>query len=338
MNRVTSFVVFLFVFLNSPFLAKGQSTTAFAQKWWDSADKDFFSVIDTSAFLEVLGQGYSLSEGPVWVSDLKGLLFSDVPQNKVYLWTPEKGVTDYLLPSGYSGYSPNHSREGANGLALDGSGKLILCQHGDRRLARMKTSVTDPKPAFETLAEKWNGRRFNSPNDLWIDEQGGIFFTDPPYGLVGQDADEYKELPWSGIFYRHQDGRITLIDSTISRPNGIYFDSMTKKLWVANSDPKAAQWWIYTLSNDLSVQKKELFYDATDRVNDTSGLPDGMKPHRSGLIFATGPGGVLVFHKEKGYQGTILTGTPTANCALDEAHRFLYITANDRLLRLKLKD
>ena len=143
-------------------------------------------LIDENAQIELVAEGFDWAEGPVWVDRLNGVLFSDVPNNKVYMWNEKKGLSIFLEPSGMTNYSPTNKTDGSNGLALDKNGILILCQHGDRTVARLK-NWNFKKPSFDIIVEKYEGKRLNSPNDLVFDKSGSIYFTDPPYGLKIQD-------------------------------------------------------------------------------------------------------------------------------------------------------
>lgn len=301
---------------------------------YDSSLGDF---IDTTALVEVLGEGFVWSEGPLWLEEEEKLLFTDVPENKIYAWSQKEGVQLWLTPSGYTQKYDDGGKEGANGLALDANNRLVLCQHGDRAIVRFSGATSSPTPSFEVLTDKYMDKRYNSPNDLHIDVQGNIFFTDPPYGLPKYDEDPSKEFNFNGIFCRLSDGQIILVDTTMTRPNGIALSKDNKYLYVSNSDPKQANWVRFTLDSALNVVNRELFADKTDLLATLKGLPDGLKIHPSGLIFATGPGGVLIFHPDGRHMGTVLTGKATANCAFDKDAQYLYMTAHDQLMRVKLK-
>jgi gluconolactonase len=287
--------------------------------------------------LEVLAEGFRWAEGPVWLPSEEALLFSDVPNNRVHRWSEADGLSVYLEPSGHTGYTGNPKEEGANGLALDPDGHLLLCQHGDRRLARMRAPLDAPAPVFETLASHWQGRPFNSPNDLTVNAAGQIFFTDPIYGLPrGAES----EMGFRGVFRVDPDGTVTLLERDESMPNGIALSADGRELYVANSYGPEPFYSVLYLDEDGSVRAKRRFFFARDLARaGLPGLPDGLKVHPSGLLFATGPGGVLVLDPhslERPHLGTILTGRAAANCAFNADYSALYITATDRLLRLRL--
>jgi gluconolactonase len=300
-------------------------------------DPAIAEVFDTLSPIEVLGEGFTWSEGPLWVESMQMLLFTDVPENKIYSWDTASGVKEYLYPSGLDSLNPVGGAEGANGLALSAEGKLLLCQHGNRALASMLAPLSEPKDSFTFLARKYNNKRLNSPNDLHIAKNGDIYFTDPPYGLPNQDDDKNKEIAFNGVYRLSATGKLTLLDSMLSRPNGIALSPDENTLYVANSDPQKALWIRYRLDQQKNINERTVFADMTHLIPAKKGLPDGMKISKKGTIFATGPGGILVFHTDGRHLGTILTGEATANCALDEQEKWLYMTAHGYLKRIRLK-
>jgi gluconolactonase len=293
-------------------------------------------LIAENSSIEVLNSGFQWAEGPLWVPELNGLLFSDVPQNKVYLWSEKNGLSLFLDPSGMTGYAPHSTSEGANGLALDASGNLILCQHGDRRVARLK------KPFFntieyETLVDRFGTLRFNSPNDLVLSSKGVVFFTDPPYGLSKQDQDPIKEIPFNGIYSWSKENGVELLSKSLLRPNGIALSKDEKTLYIGNSDIKNAIVAAFDLKEG-KLLKERVFFDGNVLAQSRKGLFDGLKVHSSGVLFASGPGGVLLISPSGKHLGTLLTGNKaTANCAFDTNEDYLYITSTDVLTRIKLK-
>lgn len=297
----------------------------------DRRDAAFDALVPKDAKIEKLAEGFKWSEGPVWIKDKGYLLFSDIPNNAIHQWTPGKGLTrDFIKPAGYTGEKARGGEPGSNGLTLDKEGRLVLCEHGDRRVARIEK---DGKKV--TLADKYEGKRFNSPNDLIYDSQGNLYFTDPPYGLEKNYEDPARELDWCGVYRLGKDGKVTLLTKEMTRPNGIGLSPDEKTLYVANSDPKMAIWKKFAINTDGSLGKGELFYDVTPWVLIKKGLPDGLKVDVKGNLFATGPGGVLVFNPQGKLLGVIDTGVPTANCAFGEDGSVLYIAANDSLARIR---
>jgi gluconolactonase len=301
-------------------------------------DPEMLSLMDSLAMIEVLADSFVWSEGPLWLAKENKVIFTDVPTNTIYSWDENNGKKVYLRPSGYTLIADSTGgKEGANGLALDLDGTLILCQHGNRAVARMRASLSTPKDSFTFLATTYKNKRFSSPNDLFITKDGSIFFTDPPYGLPDQDQDDDKQLTYNGIYRLNKNGEVLLLDSTLSKPNGIAFTADEKTMYVANSDPEKAIWMKYSLDDSKNIVSKSLFADKTSDVVSKKGLPDGLKIHSSGIILATGPGGVLVFNSDGKHLGTINTGQATANCALDTEENYLYMTAHQYLMRVKLK-
>ncbi len=299
-------------------------------------DSDLDDLISVDAKIEVIGEGYEWSEGPVWVEKERMLLFSDVPKNTIYKWTEAKGVESYLTPSGFTGAETRSKEPGSNGLILHND-SLILCQHGDRRIAKMNASLQSPQAQFTTIAGTFNGKRFSSPNDAAYRSNGDLFFTDPPYGLGNQnDEDPEKEQPHNGVYLVSTKGVISLLVDSITRPNGIVFQT-NNKIIVANSDPAKAIWYQYEVNED-SLYNGSIFFDATSNAKTENGLPDGLKADRQGNVYASGPGGIWIFNKEGVILGKIKLPVPTANCALSSDEKTLYITADMYLLRVKMRD
>jgi len=297
----------------------------------ESNDPRFFELIPPTAAIEKLAEGFAWSEGPIWMSRGSYLLFSDVPSNTVYKWKDGAGISIFLKPSGYTGSVPRGGEPGSNGLTVDSGGRLVLCEHGDRRVARLEV---DGKKT--TLADRFAGKRFNSPNDLVYNSKGDLYFTDPPYGLEGRNEDPKKELAFSGVYRLRPNGELTLLTGELTYPNGLAFSPDEKTLYVAVSDPQRAIWMAYDVKADGTLANGRVFFDATSFVEQKKpGLPDGMKLDKKGNLFATGPGGVFVFAPDGKHLGTINTGEPTANCNWGEDGSVLYITANHYLCRIR---
>lgn len=290
---------------------------------------------DVESEIEVLARGFSWAEGPVWVPQKKGLLFTDVPNNKAYLWTEKKGLSLFLHPSGMTNHAPHRSGEGANGLALDAEGNLILCQHGNRAVSKLKSWRFD-RPEFEILVDHYQNKWLNSPNDLTFDQEGAILFTDPPYGLKDGDRDSLKELNFNGIYRWTPETGLVLLDQSLSRPNGIAFSPDYKTLYIGNSQRDKAVIVAYDYDKKILVNKR-VFFDGNILAKKQQGLFDGLKVHSSGVVFATGPGGVLVLDSNGKHLGTIKPGKSTANCSFDAEENYLYLTSTDLLARIKLK-
>ena len=191
-------------------------------------EQSFKELIDPDAQIEILAEGFKWSEGPVWVPDQQCLLFSDVPNNRIHKWQPDKPVAVFMEKSGFDGEQKSSENEpGSNGLNLDAEGRLVVCDHGNRRVYRIEKDGSK-----KTLADKFEGKRFNSPNDLVIRSNGDIYFTDPPYGLLDKSK---RELDFNGVFRLTPDGKVSVITRELHRPNGIALSPDEKTLYVAQS-------------------------------------------------------------------------------------------------------
>ena len=294
-------------------------------------------LIDPNAAIEVLAEGFIWTEGPVWVRSGGYLLFSDIPNNVVHRWKQGEGVKEYLKPSGYTGTEPRGGETGSNGLTIDREGRLVLAQHGDRRVARMDAPLDRPEARFTPLAVRYQGKRFNSPNDLVFRSNGDLYFTDPAYGMEKQWEDPKREISFAGVYRRTAAGEVTLMTGDMTRPNGLAFSPDERRIYVAQSDEKAAIWRVFDMKSDGTFGDGRVFFDATSMVGSRRGLPDGLKIDTEGNLFATGPGGVLVLSREGKHLGTIVTGQATSNCAFGDDGRTLYMTADDYLMRVRLK-
>lgn len=290
------------------------------------------AVLDPGARIEVVASGFEWSEGPVWDRTAGALLFSDIPNNVVLKWDPKLGLSQFLKPAGYTGVLPYGREPGSNGLLFDAQGRLILCQHGDRRLARLET-----EGGLRTLADNYQGKRLNSPNDAVLHSSGAIYFTDPPYGLPKQWDDPRRELDFCGVFRLAPDGNLTLLTREMTRPNGIAFSPDEKTLYVAQSDPKAALWKAFPVQPDGSLAPGRVFADVTSMAGKLPGLPDGLKLDVQGNLWATGPGGVHIYAPDGTRLGRLDTGEATANVAWGGDSSVLYITADMYLCRIQTR-
>lgn len=316
-------------------IRKDSITTAFSIEIFDH---EALNVIDPEAPIKIIGSGFTWTEGPVWVEDGKFLLFSDIPNNKVYKLDEYQNITIFLEPSGYTGEGSYGDEPGSNGLILNKEGELILFQHGDRRVAIMNSSLANPKSDFTTLADSYNGKKMNSPNDGFFDKDGNLYFTDPPYGLPLKMDDLGKELDFQGVYCLLSTGELVLVDK-LSKPNGIGQSPDGSTLYVAVSDPLQAVWYQYDIEKPGKVSNKRIFYDATHLIGQEGlqGLPDGLKTNSEGYIFATGPGGVWIFNSSSKVIARIHTGQLTSNCEFTKDEKRLFITADDYVLAVDLK-
>lgn len=300
-------------------------------------DPKLDEIIKKSAKVEIIADGFTWVEGPLWVESQKMLLVSDVFSNEVYKWTWERGKELFLAPSGYTQPTPRGEELGSNGLALNHEGQLLLCQHGDRRVALLNSPLTDPKPTYMPLARSYNGKRFNSPNDLAVRSNGEIYFTDPPYGLEKGMDDPSKELSYQGVYKIEKDGKVTLLVDTLTRPNGIAFFPDEKSLIIANSDAQKPHWYIYDLDEEGRLINGRIFFNGSAVYKKEQRSPDGIKIDRAGNVFAAGPGGVWIFNKEGKELGRIKVNVVTSNCAFTNDGNTLFITADKYLLKVNLR-
>lgn len=292
------------------------------------------TLIGPDAVVEVLSEGHRWSEGPLWIDDGRYLLFSDVPENRILKWSERDGTSIFMDPSGYAGSAPAGFREpGSNGLIAGPSGTILMADHGNRAIARVDLTTRSKT----LIATHYDGRRFNSPNDLVQAADGSIYFTDPPYGLKDLDQSPLKEMPFNGVYRLAPDGNVTLLESKLTYPNGIAISPDRSTLYVAVSDPSDAKIMAYDLLDHGNVGSPRVFRDFTALVGSRfPGLPDGLTINKAGFLFATGPGGVHVLHPDGQMLGRIDCGGAAANCTFGEDEHTLFITAGSRLLRLRM--
>jgi gluconolactonase len=317
-------------------LAKVASPASPVMAHIERLDPALDGLIPADAKIEVIGEGFAWCEGPVWIHDRGFLLFSDIPHNAIVRWSSKDGCKPFITPSGYTGTEPRGGESGSNALTIDRAGRLVLCQHGDRRVARLTTPFGATKPEYETLADRFDGKRLNSPNDLVIDSQGAIYFTDPPYGLEKGMDDPKKELDFQGVFRIAPSGKLTLLTKELARPNGIALSPDEKTLYVANSDGERPVIMAYPLMADGSIGEGREFFNAKKAGATGPGACDGMKIDAHGNLFATIPGGLAIFTPEGKQFGLISAGNdPIANCAFGEDGSTLFMCANHNVLRLR---
>ena len=307
------------------------------------ADPALDQIVPTNAVIEKVASGFKFTEGPIWIH-AGYLLFSDIPNNVIMKWTPDGKVSVLMKPSGYRGTAPFKGPEpGSNGLTLDKQGRLTIAEHANRRVTRREE---DGK--LTVLAERYEGKRLNSPNDVVYRSGGSLYFTDPPYGLPTQsDNDPQKELRFNGVFripdaLSHppgappDDAKLQLLIKDPTRPNGIALSPDEKYLYIAVSDPAKKIWMRYELKPDGTVANGKVFFDATSSTE--AGSPDGMKVDQKGNVYGTGPGGVWIFSPQGKHLGTIKPPEVPANCNWGDADgKTLYMTARTGLYRIRLK-
>jgi len=302
-------------------------------------------IIPAQPTLEKVATGFTWTEGPVWVP-AGYLLFADIPSNSIRKWSPAEGTSVFLQPSGYKGAAPYGGPEpGSNGMTLDSHGRLTVAGHAQRDVWRLEK--IDPKAQVTILADSYQGKSLNSPNDLVYKSDGSLYFTDPPYGLRTQkDDDPAKQLQVSGVYLLPaataqkpgappDRGQLQLLVKDLPRPNGIAFSPDEKYLYVNNSEPKKF-WMRYTVQPDGTLADPKLFFDASSDTR--PGSPDGMKLDQEGNLYSAGPGGVWIFSPEGKHLGTIDMPEKVGNLAWGDAdHKTLYITASSSVYRISLK-
>lgn len=294
-------------------------------------DRALDRLIARGAGVEKVADGFTWVEGPVWNRAGRYLLFSDIPNNAVFRWREGEGASLYAKPSGYSGAKVFAGHEpGSNGLAFDDEGRLVLCEHGDRRVARLEMDGR-----HTTLADRFQGKRLNSPNDLVFRRDGSLFFTDPPFGLPRAFEDPGKELPFQGVYrYSAQDG-LRLVTKDVRAPNGIAFSPDERTLYVSNADRANAVWYAFDVDAEGRAWRQRIFFDATAWAKTKPGAPDGMKVDKHGNLFAAGPGGIHVLSPGGSHLGLITFDQAVSNCAWGGDGSMLYITAGSALYRVR---
>ena len=302
----------------------------------EAADPSFNKLVNKDAKAEVIATGIMWSEGPLWVEKHKMLLFSEVRNNTVYKWTEAKGKEVYLKPSGYTGTVPRGGEMGSNGLGLNIKGQLVLCQDGDRVVSIMDAPLDKPQAKYIKLASGYNGKKFDSPNDLAFMKNGDIYFTDPFYGLEKGQSDPLKEAKYQGV-YRISKGKVTLLTTEITNPNGIGIFPGEKKIIIANSNPANPVWYTYDLDKNGLFTNKKIFFTAKTEAKGFIGSPDGLKIDKQGNVWATGPEGVWVINKEGKLLGRIVITDLASNLSFSADEKTIYVTNNSKVLKIKLR-
>jgi gluconolactonase len=289
-------------------------------------------LVPAAARPELLAAGFHWLEGPAWDARRGALLFSDIPGNTVWALPPGGSPRVELARSGYSGSAPFNGREpGSNGLVFDREGRLILCQHGDRRVVRREADGS-----LTVLADRFEGKRLNSPNDAIVTPSGEVWFTDPPFGLPGGFADAGREIPFQGVYRIRQSGAVELLTSEVPAPNGLALSPDGRTFYVSNAQPEDAAIYAFDVRDDGSLGPRRRFFDATGRVRaGAAGSADGLETDRQGNVWFAGPGGVHVLTREGELLGSLEFARPAANLEL-AADGYLYVTADTAIWRVPL--
>jgi gluconolactonase len=290
------------------------------------------ALVDSAARVDTVCEGFVWSEGPVWKDG--ALFFSDVPANILYRWSPgSKQAEVFLEPSGGIAASPDFVEPGSNGLALDREGRLLLCQHGARRVVRLESD----NRTQTVLTDRFEGRRLNNPNDLVVHSSGAICFTDPSYGFRERDASPLKEIPWNGVYRIAPDRSLSLLTKELPFPNGLAFSPDEKILYVAVSDAVSPRIVAFDVRENGLLGSGRLFFDAVPLLKrGFKGTCDGLKVDADGNVFTTAPGGVSVLSATGKHLGNILLGV-TSNCNWGDDGSTLYVTADDRVCRVRTR-
>ncbi len=277
-----------------------------------------------------LAEGFKFTEGPVWIQNGEYLLFSDPNSNIIYKYSKEGELSVFRQPSGYSGVDiGEYGQPGSNGLTLDPKGRLTINEHGNHRVTRLEKNGT-----VTVLADSYNGKRLNSPNDLVYRSDGTLYFTDPPFGLPRFSDDPRKELPFSGIYSIYK-GKLKLINSELSGPNGIAFSPNEKYLYVGNWDEKKKVVMRYEANADGTLSNGKVFFDMTSAPGEDA--IDGIKVDQQGNLYVSGPGGLWVISAEGKHLGTIKAPKHVHNMAWgDEDGKTLYLCARGSLYSMRL--
>jgi len=296
-------------------------------------DPAFDALVAPDARIEKLAEGFAWTEGPVWHKRGGYLLFSDIPNNTIHKWKEGEGLSVYIRPAGYAmGSTPPGRELGTNGLTFDARGMLVVADHGNRAISRWNDSLF----ARTVVVDRFEGKRFNSPNDLVWGPNGDLYFTDPSYGLRGLNSSPVKELPFNGVYRLTPSGQLSVVTRDLTFPNGIALSPDARTLYVAISDPRNPYIMSYPVNADGSTGAGRTFYDARERVRQgLRGGLDGLKVDAKGNIFATGPGGILVLSPAGKHLGTIVPGDLVANCAFGDDGSTLYMTVNRQLMRVR---
>ncbi len=296
-------------------------------------DPSLQAILPKDSKIEVLASGFQWSEGPVWIKKEGYLLFSDVPANTIFQWKESTGLSTFLKPSGYTGIGMYSDEPGSNGLIINQKGELVSCEHGDRRVSSMSLI----KGGKRTLADNFEGKRFNSPNDVVQHANGSYYFTDPPYGLEKKQDDPSREIKEFGVYKITPNGKVTMQINNLSRPNGLAFSPDGKTLYVAQSDPERAIWMKYPVDSQGNIGTGTLLLDVTSslKIDQLKGLPDGLKIDKDGNLWASGPGGIWIISPAGKVLGRLNIGELTSNCAWGDDGSTLYLTVNGYLCRIK---
>lgn len=287
----------------------------------------FDALVSVDARIEKIAEGFEFTEGPLWISDGSYLLFSDIPGNRIVKWSEDTGASTFLEPI-LAADANTGAGGGSNGLTLDAERRLLIAEHGNRRIARLNEDMSR-----STVADNYGGNRFSSPNDLILHSDGSLYFTDPPYGLPEQDLDPQKQMTWNGVYRLTRAGQVQLLTHQ-TRPNGLALSPDENILYVNNSHPDDRSIVAYPVLEDGALGDGILFLDVSQ--HSTPGSPDGIKVDKNGNLWTTGPGGVWVLSPSGEHLGTISPDEQPSNLAFGDDGKTLYMTARTGVYRVRL--
>jgi len=292
--------------------------------------KRFDAIVPKDALVEKIADGFAWVEGPAWNRKGRFLLFSDIPNNSIFMWKEGKGVSLFMKPSGYTGNEPFTGREpGSNGLTFDPDGRLVICEHGDRRITRVEADGTK-----KVLVDRFGGKRLNSPNDAVFKSNGDMYFTDPPFGLPKAFDDPARELDFCGVYRLRTDGTLTLLTRELMAPNGIAFSPDEKMLYVSDSGKRI--WMAFDVNSDGTIGNGRVLLEASEPEKNKPGVPDGLKVDHLGNLIGGAPGGLHVIAPDGQLLGLFDFGVATGNCTWGEDGSTLFITSNTSVYRVRL--
>ncbi len=333
MNRYFFYHLFFILFLTVGNAVIAQNPNVITTGVITYKDAKLEKLIPRDTKLEVIGSGFQHIEAPVWIPDSSMLLFSDTKAGIIYRWSAGKSSSKFLEHTGFTGRLPHGEEPGSNGLAITKNGLLLICEHGDRRLA---SYPLNGKSGMRTLSDNYQGKRYNSPNDVLVKKDGTIYITDPPYGLPLKENDPTKELSVNGVYRISMDGKSDLIISDLKYPNGMAFSPDEQLFYVSVSDKVHPLIMVYPVKKEGSVGKGKVFFDASSlSKQQAEQVTDGLKVDQQGNLWASGPGGLLIIDKTGKLLGTISTGEVISNCCWGDNGSTLYLTAGAFLYRIK---
>lgn len=333
MKRFFFRYLFFFLLINTGYVVSAQPGQYATIGQIIRTDPKLNQLIPADAKIEIVASGFGHLEGPVWVSDSSYLLVNDTKAQTTYKWSPKTGLSKFIEHNGYTGRLPYSEESGSNGMTVDQQGRLIVCDHGDRRIAALPLRGKGGK---RTLTDNFQSKRYSSPNDVVAHADGSLYFSDPPYGLPLKEKDPTRETTANGVYRLAADGTVKLVVQDMTLPNGLAFSPDGKILYVTQSDSLNPRINAYPVLAAGALGKGKLFFDATTvpklRYKE---VPDGIKVDSQGNCWVAGPGGLLIISPTGKLLGRIDTGEVISNCAWGDDGSTLYIASSMFLCRIK---